>query len=131
MEEDLLIEEMIDGVVDDGFAKDSGKETIQWNRDHLPDDFDPKTMSVPFHWLDIDMTSGSPLGSNPDGGSIIGSLEGPVPVIRLYGVTREGSSIMTCVHGFTPRVFLAITNLRIILPFKFILSTNNLIYQEN
>ena len=29
--------------------------------------------SLSFHWLDIDMTSGSPLEINPDGGSIIGN----------------------------------------------------------
>ena len=110
MDEDLLIEEMVEGVLDDEFAKDSGKETIQWNRDHLSDEFDLKTTPIPFHWLDIDMTSGNPLETNPDGGPIIGSLEGPVPIIRLYGVTREGSSIMACIHGFTPYFYVSLPN---------------------
>ena len=58
--------------------------------------------------MDIDMTSGSPLASNPDGGDILGSREGPVPVVRLYGVTRDGQSILANIHGFTPYFFVAL-----------------------
>ena len=53
------------------------------------------------------MTSGYPLSANPDGGKVIGSLEGPVPIIRLYGVTRDGRSILAAVHGFTPYFFVS------------------------
>lgn len=31
-----------------------------------------------------------------------GSTEGPVPVIRMYGVTGDGRSVLALVHGFTP-----------------------------
>lgn len=31
-----------------------------------------------------------------------GSREGPVPIIRLFGITAEGNSVMAHVHGFTP-----------------------------
>lgn len=53
-------------------------------------------------WFDIDMTSGEPLQVNPAGGSVVGSKEGPVPVVRLFGVTQSGASVMASVHGFTP-----------------------------
>ena len=58
--------------------------------------------------MDIDMTSGSPLATNPDGGEVLGSREGPVPVVRLYGVTRDGFSVMATFHGFTPYIFVSL-----------------------
>lgn len=54
------------------------------------------------------MTSGEPLASNPAGGSVVGSLEGPVPVVRLFGVSRSGASVMASVHGFTPYFFASV-----------------------
>ena len=66
-----------------------------------------KSPSTVFQWLDIDMTSGQPWLSNPVG-EIVGSKEGPVPVIRLYGVTSSGVSIMLSVHGFTPYFYVSL-----------------------
>ena len=54
------------------------------------------------------MTSGSPLAANPAGGQIIGSSEGPVPVVRMYGVTAEGLSVMASIHGFTPYFYVSL-----------------------
>jgi DNA polymerase delta subunit 1 len=54
------------------------------------------------------MTSGEPLASNPSGRDVLGSKEGPVPIIRLYGITREGQSVMACVHGFTPYMYASL-----------------------
>lgn len=54
------------------------------------------------------MTTGSPLARNPAGGNVIGSLEGPVPIIRLYGVTRQGRSVMASIHGFTPYFYVSL-----------------------
>jgi DNA polymerase delta subunit 1 len=67
------------------------------------------TVNLPMQWLDIDMTSSStPMAHNPAGGKVLGSLEGPVPVIRLYGVTSDGHSVMCSVHGFTPYIYVAL-----------------------
>jgi DNA polymerase delta subunit 1 len=63
---------------------------------------------IAFQWFDIDMTSGEPMTSNPNGGDVLGSKEGPVPVIRLYGITREGQSVLACVHGFTPYMYASL-----------------------
>lgn len=68
---------------------------------------DRVNQSLAFHWLDIDMTSGVPMASNPDGTEVIGSTEGPVPVIRMYGVTALGESVMANVHGFTPYFYIS------------------------
>ena len=70
----------------------------QWNSQSKP---------LAFHWLDIDMTSGSPMTFNPDGTDVHGSLEGPVAIIRMYGVTSEGQSVMANVHGFIPYFYVS------------------------
>lgn len=53
------------------------------------------------------MTSGEPWHGSPDN-NVVGSREGPVPVIRFYGVTSTGSSIMLAVHGFTPYFYVSL-----------------------
>lgn len=79
---------------------------VRWTRP-CTTDFDCKKEALAFHWLDIDTTSGSPLDSNPDGTEVIGSTEGPVPVIRMYGVTAQGQSVMANIHGFTPYFYVS------------------------
>ena len=37
-----------------------------------------------------------------------GSDQSPVPIIRLYGVTKEGISVCCNVHGFTPYFFISV-----------------------
>jgi DNA polymerase delta subunit 1 len=54
------------------------------------------------------MTSGDPLLYNPAGGGILGSTEGPVPIVRMYGVSQSGYSVMACIHGYTPYFFASI-----------------------
>ena len=78
--------------------------TRKWQRP--AEEIDPEKENLSFQWLDIDMTSGEPW-RNPKG-KIIGSSEGPVPVIRLYGVTNEKSSVMLSIHGFTPYMYVSL-----------------------
>ena len=62
--------------------------------------------SAVFQWMDIDMYDGKPLKVNPHAGrSVPGGQQGSVPVIRLYGVTPDGNSLVAHVHGFTPYFF--------------------------
>ena len=35
-----------------------------------------------------------------------GSQEGPVPIIRIYGVTEKGNSVMAHVHGYAPYLYV-------------------------
>lgn len=92
--------EVVEGM--EGESADS--QEVRWTRGkHGYNPAEP----LAFHWLDIDMTSGQPLNSNPDGTEVIGSTEGPVPVIRMYGVTAQGQSVMANVHGFTPYFFVS------------------------
>lgn len=54
------------------------------------------------------MTSGGPVNTDPATGKapIQMSPEDVVPVIRLYGVTEEGNSVFTYVHGFVPYFYI-------------------------
>ncbi len=59
--------------------------------------------SMLINWIDIDSyVSRYPLLRNPSGEAILGSTDGPVPVIRFFGVDEGGSSVAVNVHGFTP-----------------------------
>lgn len=35
-----------------------------------------------------------------------GATQGPVPVIRMYGVTLNGNSVLAHIHGFAPYFFV-------------------------
>lgn len=43
---------------------------------------------------------GSPLSG------MLGAMQGPVPIVRMYGITMEGNSIMVHIHGFAPYFFV-------------------------
>jgi DNA polymerase delta subunit 1 len=87
-------------------APDELVESQKWSRDAVAADFSPATSSVAFQWMDIDMYVGSPLKENPKRGAAVpGSREGKVPIIRLYGVSETGNSVLLHVHGFTPYFF--------------------------
>ena len=59
-----------------------------------------------FQWLDVDMISGVPMDKNAAGGPILGSTVGPVPIIRLYGCTSKGNSVLAHIHGVTPYFYV-------------------------
>lgn len=54
------------------------------------------------------MTAGDPVKIDPATGKapLQTSPEEIVPVIRLYGVTEEGHSVFTHVHGFVPYFYI-------------------------
>jgi DNA polymerase delta subunit 1 len=53
------------------------------------------------------MYDGDPLKANPCvGRNVPGSHAGPVPVLRLYGVTQESNSVCVHIHGFTPYFYV-------------------------
>ena len=35
-----------------------------------------------------------------------GATVGPVPIIRMYGITENGNSVMAHIHGFAPYFFV-------------------------
>lgn len=99
-----VVFEKIEGEPD---ADSSDAQESRWSRPPMREGFDPKVHSLEFHWLDIDTVNGDPLLTNPAGGAVLGASEGPVPIIRLYGVTQDGQSVMAHVHGFTPYFYVS------------------------
>lgn len=58
-------------------------------------------------WFDIDMYSGQPLQARPrPGPRLPGARKPPVPIIRIYGVTNDGHSVMAHVHGVSPYFYV-------------------------
>eukprot|EP01031_Cornospumella_fuschlensis_P034500 gene34500-41770_t len=109
MDEEFIAEQRVD--VGEESASVQLQQKQKWIRTP-PDSWNCKEKPLLIHWLDIDMYSGQPLTRNPDGvSSVPGSQEGPVPIIRFYGVTPEGHSVMCHVHGVTPYFYAQIAGL--------------------
>lgn len=92
------------------FSQLSSQQLQRWSRKPLPKDYDNQR-DIHFQWLDIDMTHElSPLSKNPNSSrkQVVGAQIGPVPVIRIYGVTEDGHSITTFLHGYTPYGYFAL-----------------------
>ena len=55
----------------------------------------------------MDVTSGDVLPCHPKGAGLTvpGASVGPVPVVRLFGVSEAGHSVACFVHGFTPYLY--------------------------
>ncbi|KAL2713432.1 DNA polymerase delta catalytic subunit isoform X1 [Vespula squamosa] len=73
--------------------------SVKWNRPPPPD-LNPQIDTLTFQQIDIDHYIGQPLAGMP------GSKFGPVPIMRMFGVTEQGNSICCHVHGFCPYLFV-------------------------
>ncbi|KAK9508607.1 hypothetical protein O3M35_006133 [Rhynocoris fuscipes] len=72
----------------------------KWSRPDVPE-LNPDVDCISFQQLEIDhYNSVLPFPGMP------GSQVGPVPVMRLYGVTMDGNSVCCHVHGFTPYFYV-------------------------
>ncbi|KAF1328474.1 DNA polymerase delta catalytic subunit, partial [Globisporangium splendens] len=75
---------------------------------------DPRERDLAFQWIDIDMYDGAPLATNPKAGEPVpglvananGTSNQNAAIIRLYGVTEEGNSVMMHVHGVLPYFYV-------------------------
>ncbi len=105
---------MDDGGFDETIGQVEGSEVFEnqesrWSRPVSTENASISDLS--FHWFDIDMTTSAPLLNNPDGkGKVLGSTEVVCPVVRMYGVTSQGQSVMAWVHGFTPYFYVSLPN---------------------
>lgn len=61
---------------------------------------DPNSDTVSFQQLDIDHYIGDPIPGMP------GFQGGPVPILKMYGVTSEGNSVCAHLHGFLPYFYV-------------------------
>ncbi|XP_053953423.1 DNA polymerase delta catalytic subunit [Anastrepha ludens] len=111
-EEDFDFDEMEDDMAADGFREDIDPNTllgegpenqqtsVKWSRADPPK-LDPSSDELVFQQIDIENYLGEPLPSMP------GSQIGPVPIIRMFGITMKGNSVCCHVHGFCPYFYIA------------------------
>ncbi|XP_060084003.1 DNA polymerase delta catalytic subunit-like [Ylistrum balloti] len=89
--------DMADEVAGDG--PDNVPTSTKWSRPPAPI-LNPKKDSMTFQQMDVDYYIGKHMAGMP------GSTSGPVPIIRMYGVTMEGHSVLAHIHGFAPYFFV-------------------------
>lgn len=75
-------------------------EDPSWKRSPIPDTFNPATEPLILQHVEIDYVHGDVVPGMP------GSATKPVPIIRMFGVTEQGNSVLLCVHGFTPYLYV-------------------------
>ena len=80
-----------------------GPEVFQtserWARPKVPA-LDPKADRLTFQQVDIDYYMGKPMKGMP------GAQSGTVPMMRIFGVTRDQNSLCCHVHGFAPYFYV-------------------------
>ena len=80
-------------------SQSQGSQTKKWKRPPPPD-IDSRTDSVIFQQIEIDHYMGNPIPGMP------GAQSGPVPILRMFGVTMEGNSVCAHIHGFLPYFYV-------------------------
>ncbi|CAG9783630.1 unnamed protein product [Diatraea saccharalis] len=74
---------------------------MKWSRPEPPP-LDPKKDKLVFQQIEIDHYNGQPIPGMP------GSQLGPVPIMRMYGITIDGNSVCCHVHGFSPYFYVTV-----------------------
>lgn len=84
--------------------RDYGDEvSFKFKRSPIADNWSSKSNDIVIQWVDIQTYEGSPLLKHPGvGKEVPGGKGSAVPIIKIFGITREGHSVMAHVHGFTP-----------------------------
>ncbi|XP_077313237.1 DNA polymerase delta catalytic subunit [Lithobates pipiens] len=80
-------------------VKLSDKISPKWLRPSLPH-IDPLKDSVCFHQIELDHYVGTPVPG------MLGATQGPVPIIRVFGITAAGNSVFCHIHGFAPYFYV-------------------------
>ena len=75
----------------------------RWRRPSVSP-FDPSTDPLIFQQIDIDHYIGEPIPGMP------GAQGGPIPILRMIGVTNGGHSVCAHIHGFLPYFFIPAPN---------------------
>lgn len=84
-----------------GEGPENRTTNTKWSRPEASD-LNPSKESLVFQQLDIDHYNGPPMQGMP------GSQLGPVPIMRMYGVTMNENSVCCHVHGFTPYFYVTV-----------------------
>ncbi|KAM9299230.1 DNA polymerase delta catalytic subunit [Gastrophryne carolinensis] len=79
--------------------KYSDKISPKWRRPALPP-IDPQKDPLCFHQIELDYY----VGAHVTG--MLGATQGPVPIIRMFGITADGNSVCCHIHGFAPYFYV-------------------------
>nr|CAD7425003.1 unnamed protein product [Timema monikensis] len=82
-----------------GEGPETQETSVRWSRP-APPSLNPQRDPITFQQIDMDHYTGRARQGMP------GAQIGPVPVIRMYGVTMEGNSVCCHIHGFSPYFFV-------------------------
>lgn len=80
------------------FLQGAARTKQVWTRPSI-ESFDAR-QSLIVQNMEVDYTHGNPVKGMP------GNTVGPVPILRVFGVTLEGHSVLINVHGFLPYLFV-------------------------
>ncbi|XP_011873098.1 PREDICTED: DNA polymerase delta catalytic subunit isoform X1 [Vollenhovia emeryi] len=97
---DLADDDFLDETLLIGEGPEQENTSAKWSR-APPPPLNPKIDTLTFQQIEIDHYIGKPLHGMP------GSKIGPVPIIRMFGVTEQGNSVCCHVHGFCPYLFVS------------------------
>jgi DNA polymerase delta subunit 1 len=89
----------------------SPQQLERWCRPPVPTSaLNANEVDLHLQWLDMDVVGGEPLRENPNRNKkfVPGAAKGEVPVIRVYGVTDGGNSVVVFIHGYTPYGYFAL-----------------------
>ncbi|XP_060111444.1 DNA polymerase delta catalytic subunit [Heteronotia binoei] len=90
-------QEVTDGISLDNLI--SSVRNPKWQRPPLPK-INPKEDALCFQQVELDYYVGSHMPGFP------GSIQGPVPVLRMFGVSMTGNSVCCHIHGFAPYFYV-------------------------
>ena len=71
-----------------------------WDRPEVPSEIKKSEQALVFQTMEVDYTHGNYVHGMP------GNTVGLVPILRVYGVTGEGHSVLCNVHGFLPYLWV-------------------------
>lgn len=104
-EEELAMFESIDyeegGTSQLPSSQGGSQQRHKWRRPPLPN-LDPSSDAIIFQQIDIDHYVGDPIPGMP------GAQSGPVPIVRMFGVTMSGNSVCAHVRGFHPYFYVPV-----------------------
>ncbi|XP_076115768.1 DNA polymerase delta catalytic subunit-like [Mytilus galloprovincialis] len=84
---------------DGGMGPQDAEACAKWKRPPPPD-LNIHKDKVVFQQIDVDHYIGKHMPKMP------GASSGPVPIVRMFGVTEDGNSVLAHIHGFAPYFFV-------------------------